>query len=217
MRIGINKVHFPVTTLGFGRRIGLWMQGCSIRCPECISQDTWAFDPDKKVEIEYLMREMTPWFAAADGITISGGEPFDQPECLDHLLLNLLSIVRGDIIVYSGYSCDRLFSRYPDILAFIDVLISEPFEAGAGHSLVLRGSDNQKIFLMTALAKSRYASDIDQCQWNGKRRLDAVVDGDALWLAGIPTPGAMESLRTELARRGMGCSTSDQYKPMVRA
>lgn len=41
MEIAINKIHFPVSTLGFGQRLGIWFQGCSIRCPGCISRDTW--------------------------------------------------------------------------------------------------------------------------------------------------------------------------------
>ena len=40
--IAISRIHYPVTTLGPGKRIGIWMQGCSIRCPGCISADTWA-------------------------------------------------------------------------------------------------------------------------------------------------------------------------------
>ncbi|MCT5046402.1 radical SAM protein, partial [Pseudomonas aeruginosa] len=27
--------------MGTGRRLGIWFQGCSIRCPGCISADTW--------------------------------------------------------------------------------------------------------------------------------------------------------------------------------
>lgn len=41
MRMILSRLHFPVTTLGPGRRIGVWFQGCSIRCAGCISRDTW--------------------------------------------------------------------------------------------------------------------------------------------------------------------------------
>ncbi|WP_461325238.1 4Fe-4S cluster-binding domain-containing protein [Bradyrhizobium diazoefficiens] len=41
IRISVSRIHFPVTTLGPGRRLGIWFQGCSIRCPGCISMDTW--------------------------------------------------------------------------------------------------------------------------------------------------------------------------------
>ncbi|HSV19446.1 MAG TPA: 4Fe-4S cluster-binding domain-containing protein, partial [Casimicrobiaceae bacterium] len=45
--IELNKAHWPVTVLGPGKRIGLWLQGCSIHCPGCVSQDTWSADPSK--------------------------------------------------------------------------------------------------------------------------------------------------------------------------
>ncbi len=47
MNILLNKAHFPVTVLGPGRRIGIWLQGCSIGCAGCISQDTWEADATK--------------------------------------------------------------------------------------------------------------------------------------------------------------------------
>ena len=41
MMLYLSRIHFPVTTLGPGRRIGIWFQGCSIRCKGCVSADTW--------------------------------------------------------------------------------------------------------------------------------------------------------------------------------
>ncbi|MEX0827366.1 MAG: 4Fe-4S cluster-binding domain-containing protein, partial [Haliea sp.] len=82
----LSRVHFPVTALGPGRRIGIWFQGCSIRCSGCISLDTW---DDKKglTSVENFMAEVYEWVAKADGVTISGGEPFDQVHALERLLV----------------------------------------------------------------------------------------------------------------------------------
>ncbi len=49
--IELNKAHWPVTVLGPGRRIGLWVQGCSIHCPGCVSQDTWPKDAARRIAI----------------------------------------------------------------------------------------------------------------------------------------------------------------------
>ena len=54
MLIAINKAHYPVTVLGPGQRIGIWFQGCRIHCPGCVSQDTWAADPGKRMPLHEL-------------------------------------------------------------------------------------------------------------------------------------------------------------------
>jgi anaerobic ribonucleoside-triphosphate reductase activating protein len=83
----LNKAHWPVTVLGPGRRIGLWVQGCTIGCRGCVSQDTWPRDPRKRIAVP----ELLDWCRRTakdgpDGITISGGEPFEQPAGLRALL-----------------------------------------------------------------------------------------------------------------------------------
>jgi len=87
MRVRLNRAHYPVTTLGPGARIGLWLQGCTIGCKGCISRDTWADDARKEIEIEKILkwcRSVCP--AGPEGVTITGGEPFEQPEALGSLV-----------------------------------------------------------------------------------------------------------------------------------
>src|SRR5438094_1700531 len=114
MRIAINKAHFPVTVLGPGRRIGIWTQGCRIHCKGCVSQDTWAADPDRETTVARLIGWCRKTAGSAfDGVTISGGEPFDQPKALSTLLDGLLHwrATDGpdfDILCYSGYRLSHL-------------------------------------------------------------------------------------------------------------
>lgn len=210
MHIAINKVHFPVTTLGHGRRLGLWTQGCSIHCPGCVSRDTWDAEPRHGIALHELLAGCADWLAQADGVTISGGEPFDQPDALRELLPALRARCAGDLLVFSGYSNEKLFAQHADILALADVLISEPFVAHAGQTLALRGSDNQRVFLLTPLARVRYPADLDQRAWEPQRRLDLMMEGDDIWMAGIPEPGAMAKLRDKLRALGYDTVTSDQ-------
>src|SRR4051812_31837615 len=158
--LSINKLHFPVTTLGFGRRVGIWTQGCSIHCPGCINQDTWAERPESKIAIPKLIKGISPWLAQADGVTISGGEPFDQPSGLNRLVEALRASFTGDILVYSGYPLPKLVTDFPEILRLIDVLISEPYDAKAPQTRTLRGSDNQIITLLSPLGRARYPQNI---------------------------------------------------------
>lgn len=218
MQIAINKIHFPVTALGHGRRLGIWTQGCSIRCPGCVSVDTWEPDPARLIEIDELLRGMEPWMSEADGVTISGGEPFDQPDALRALLRELRRREPGDILVYSGYSHRHLDSRFGDILECVDLLISEPFVAGASDRLTLRGSDNQRCWLLTNRARRLYSEALDQEVWPNTRRMDIVIDDEsAVWMAGIPRRGELETLLARLATMGYECATSRDPQPLIRA
>jgi anaerobic ribonucleoside-triphosphate reductase activating protein len=86
--IAISRIHFPVTRLGPGRRVGIWVQGCSIRCPGCISVDTWVRGRGR-ADVSEVLEAIAPWMSTAEGFTISGGEPFDQPDALASLLAGI--------------------------------------------------------------------------------------------------------------------------------
>ena len=110
--LNLSRLHYPVTTLGPGRRVGIWFQGCSIRCPGCVSVDTWAAGQGGTT-VSAVLAAVSPWLVTADGVTISGGEPFDQVDALLALLRGLRSAGAEDILVYSGYFH---FVRLPVIL-----------------------------------------------------------------------------------------------------
>lgn len=212
MEIAINKVHFPVTSLGYGRRVGIWLQGCSIRCPGCINRDTWERRDEHRLSVRTLLDDCGSWLAAADGVTISGGEPFDQPEALEELLRGLREAHTGDILVFSGYGRPELEARHSAVLRWVDVLVSEPYDSGASQTLVLRGSDNQRVALRTERARERYPADIDVRSWGAEPRpMDIVIDGDTLWMAGIPDRRFLAELRAAARARGLRLSGSDQH------
>ncbi|MGZ3458532.1 MAG: 4Fe-4S single cluster domain-containing protein, partial [Archangium sp.] len=155
MRLFLSRLHFPVHTLGPGARIGLWLQGCSIRCPGCISADTWA--PERgETTVAAVMATLAPWLPVADGITVSGGEPFDQPEALRALLAHLREVTPGDILVFTGYAREALEEPLRAYAGLIDALITDPFEVASPQTRALRGSDNQRLHCLTPLGEARF-------------------------------------------------------------
>src|SRR5262245_55079612 len=207
MKLSLSRVHFPVTTLGFGRRVGIWFQGCSIRCPGCVSHDTWAFGRGDTT-VASVCESIAPDLPRADGVTISGGEPFDQPAALRALLRWLRTRIAGDVLVFSGYAWEQLSSPLQTMEGLLDVLISDPFDPAAGQTLALRGSDNQRVHLLTPLARERYAGLATARRNANARALDVVLDGPTVWMAGIPAPGDLERLREKLADAGFRAGTS---------
>ena len=209
MKISVNKAHFPVTVLGPGRRIGLWLQGCSIRCPNCISQDTWEVDHARDTEIDDLLlwcQDISD--SKLDGITISGGEPFDQPEALLELLTKLDcwradQKLAFDILCYSGYPLSTLKRSHARILARLDAVISEPFVDQQGMTHVWRGSSNQRLVPLSRLGEERFDSSVTRRTEPGDKRIQMAVQGQRVWYIGIPDRGDMERLEQACALQGI--------------
>ena len=208
MHISISRLHFPVTTLGPGRRIGIWFQGCSIRCAGCLSVDTWRFGRGDTTIAELVAR-IEPWLREADGVTISGGEPFDQPDALLALLGALRLETHQDVLVYSGYPIEQLQASAALSSGFIDALISDPYVETALQTLQLRGSDNQRLFLLTPRGRERferYEQPVDEAG----RALDLMFDEDGtVWLAGVPRQRDMRRLRALLESQGHRITISE--------
>jgi anaerobic ribonucleoside-triphosphate reductase activating protein len=210
MNLQIQKIHFPITTLGFGRRLGVWFQGCSIRCEGCINRDTWEFSGGGEVSVVELVAGIASQLSACDGVTISGGEPLDQAIGMREFIRQIRDQLAGDILIFSGYSKEWIDENQPWIFDAVDVLITDPYDAKAGQTKVLRGSDNQRIFLLSQLASERYSSAINTQLWGNDRRLDLFFEGSEVFMAGIPRPGDMTQLKNLLAGKGLVCKTSDE-------
>jgi anaerobic ribonucleoside-triphosphate reductase activating protein len=203
--LGVARLHFPITALGYGHRIGLWTQGCSIGCKGCMSLDTWA--PAKRhVPIEVLLDRVSPWLEMADGLTISGGEPLEQPEALAAFLELVRPRVSGDILAFTGFDYDEIPKLALPTLAFFDAIVCGPFDDTQTSGRPLIGSDNQALRILTPLGKTRY--------WdteNGDtliRSIDLIEDASGVWFAGIPKQGDLQRLGAILAARSITLKTS---------
>ncbi|MBV1809841.1 4Fe-4S single cluster domain-containing protein [Pseudomonas viridiflava] len=201
MELSLSRMHFPVTTLGPGRRIGIWFQGCSIRCPGCISADTWG-PGHRRLSLEQLLEQITPWLQEAEGITISGGEPFDQFDALRSLLEGLRRLSKLDILVYSGYPLEQLDEPLFQTKGLIDALISDPYIEALSQTMALRGSDNQRLSLLTPLGRARWGH-YERLLEPTDKALDLMFDeSGSVWMAGIPRRDDLLRLRDLLHEQG---------------
>ncbi|CAB3792563.1 hypothetical protein LMG28688_03538 [Paraburkholderia caffeinitolerans] len=201
MNIQISRLHFPVTTLGPGKRIGIWFQGCSIRCPGCISADTWA-NTGGETTVQAVMEQLESWLPHAEGVTISGGEPFEQPDALSALLSALRSRWHGDVLVYSGHPFEALTDTLAGIDGLVDALITDPFEIQTPHTRPLRGSDNQRLHLLTEAGRTRFGV-YERGLVESDKSLDVMFDEDgSAWFAGIPNRNDFQRLRDLLIDQG---------------
>lgn len=88
----LGKIH-SIETMGAvdgpGLRYVLFLQGCPFRCAFCHNPDSWAADSGIRKSADAVFcdaRKYADFFKfSGGGITVSGGEPFMQPEFLAEL------------------------------------------------------------------------------------------------------------------------------------
>jgi anaerobic ribonucleoside-triphosphate reductase activating protein len=188
-------MHFPVYSLGPGARVGLWLSGCTLRCRGCVTTDFWDFAPHSARPPRAVQSGIRALFGGArrpDGLTISGGEPFDQPDALIELLRRLRGSGVDDILIYSGYRVEVLLERHPELPELVSALVDGPFEMENPTDSVWKGSDNQRLTLWGEKFSSRYEA------WTSekRRRLQRVRRGDGWILVGIPRQEDVERLKS---------------------
>lgn len=209
MKISINKAHYPVTVLGPGTRLGIWLQGCSIGCKGCVSRDTWVRDPGREMTVAQLMtwsKQTTQ--DKLDGVTISGGEPFDQPAALGALLDALIfwrtqNKLDFDILCYSGHPYATLQKKHQKLLDKLDALIPEPYIDAKPLTHLWRGSSNQTLQLLSARGIAKYTPYLDATTDDSNKRIQTMLDGARMWYVGIPSRGDMAALETLCQSRGV--------------
>jgi anaerobic ribonucleoside-triphosphate reductase activating protein len=212
----ISRVHYPVTALGHGTRLGIWVQGCPLACRGCIARDTWAPEAGFDVSVAELARLWREAVAdGADGLTISGGEPLAQPLGLAALLAAMDNVRIGltrpggsaadrelDILVYTGYEEAELGGPQRAAIRHADVLITGRFDITAPTGLIWRGSDNQEMLPRTALGRKRYARYVNHVPEQAP--MQVTVDEAGIWFIGVPRDGDMPRLERALRQRGVG-------------
>ena len=109
------------------------------------------------------------------GVTIAGGEPFDQADELDTLVCCIKFLFEGlNVLVYTGYDIGVILSKekQASLLEFIDVLIYGPFmQAQSPDSRRWIGSRNQGVRFnnkkleteLTPWPKEDFRSEIEIC------------------------------------------------------
>lgn len=179
----IGKILFPVTTLGPGERVGIWVLGCSRNCEGCSNPELQFFDASKDVEVDEVVDFINT--LPCEGVTISGGEPFLQVEALKSLICELRKAGIEDILIYSGFTKRELEEmNNPNvdfILSHIAVLIDGPFIKELVDDVPLRGSSNQKVWLFDRRYEQKYLACLGE-----EKKVDIFQFKNEIHFIGIP-------------------------------
>lgn len=168
----IEKVLFPITSLGPGNRLVIWTAGCSKHCYHCSNPELWEAEPEKNIDVPTLVKMIRAAIGDNDvqGITVTGGDPFEQYEELLDMLEDLQGVSK-DIAVYTGYTIEELYKNLSAdemerVRRFVAVLIDGRYvEELNDDNCVLRGSTNQKIYFFNEEVRDKY----EQYMKNGRK------------------------------------------------
>lgn len=144
---------------GEGIRVSLFVSGCSHHCPGCFNEPYQDFDYGnefrKKEEVEILQALSLPY---VKGITLLGGEPFQNVEGLLPLMKKVKTFVirhnqenplhPKNVWAFSGYIFEEIVNdpQRRELLELVDVLVDGPFiQEKLDLRLKFRGSSNQRI------------------------------------------------------------------------
>lgn len=198
MSLRISRIAAPITVLGPGRRVVVWVQGCTLACPGCASVDTWSGSGGRPMSVEDVTGEVLRLVGEydLDGVTISGGEPFQQAEPV----ADVLAAVRAarpdlDTTVFTGYDAAVARRRNVRLARLVDILVAGRYDRNQPSDRPMLASANQKI-----VTSDRGAVRLAEVS---AARVQVAADDEDLFLVGLPQPGDLDRLHEALRARGV--------------
>ncbi len=140
---------------GPGIRLVVFAQGCKHNCPGCHNPETHSFTGGTLVSIDTIIENIRK-NPILDGVTLSGGDPFEQAEVFAELA-HKTKALGLNVITYTGYTYEELLKgskkniAWRKLLKETDTLVEGRFELDKKNFLLkFRGSENQRIIDLTA-------------------------------------------------------------------
>ncbi len=139
---------------GPGIRTSIFVTGCSLKCKNCFNKDyqdpnygnLWIEENTLQI-VNYLKKD------EISGLTILGGEPFENAIDLIEIIKKIKEQIDKPIWIYSGYIYEILIKDpiHKKLLEEVDVLVDGPFiDSLKDLTLKFKGSSNQRIIDVNA-------------------------------------------------------------------
>jgi len=135
---------------GPGIRYVVFAQGCNHNCPGCHNNHTHDFNGGVLTTVKALVEDIKK-NPLLDGVTLSGGDPFEQSEAFAELAKEVKALGLS-VMTYTGYTYEKLIEEkivhkgWGALLRATDILVDGRFEEKCKNLLLpFRGSENQRI------------------------------------------------------------------------
>lgn len=202
----------------------LWLQGCPLRCPKCISPEWRDFNGGVEYSVARLLPnlfpnlELTPY----SGISMSGGEPLEQPQAVVDIL-KVLKYLKPTFhsIIFTGKELAEIqnIPQYNELAKVVNIMVTGPYIEGLNNGFGLRGSSNQTVFTSLAgkfiernlLQPNEFEHPLDNWDYeNGPRKIQFLSrwmnpKDSSIGFAGVPTPEMLETFNNIVANSFQNC------------
>lgn len=162
LMIRVHQVVPRSRANGPGARFVIWTQGCSLACPGCFNPNSHAASKSgTHVKVIDLVRRIVDVESLIEGITLSGGEPMEQPEAVAELLLAVRRSTDLGVVLFTGFTHAEIIGdpRRSRVLENVDAMVAGRYEASKRVAEGLRGSSNKRVVLLS----NRYSAlDIEE-------------------------------------------------------
>ena len=171
---------------GPGRRFALWVQGCTIRCPGCCNPQMFGTEGGADHDTADLARAIAAQ-PGLEGVSILGGEPFEQAAALADLVRRVKD-AGLTVMIYTGYTLEELRARNDAdteaALAATDLLVDGRFVQEL-YETKRRwiGSSNQRLHFLS----DRYSP--DDPRFREPNTVEVRIRNGEVVVTGWPTVG----------------------------
>ena len=142
---------------GPGKRLLLFLKGCSLHCDGCINRHLWPFEGGTLTTTSELIDLCDEH--KVDGVTIHGGEPLDQAGGLLEFVISVKE--KGlTVILFTGYLKKELDTVQSRVWNLSDLVVAGRFQKEKQNvNLQFRGSTNQRIYTHSGPYKNYKVTD----------------------------------------------------------
>jgi anaerobic ribonucleoside-triphosphate reductase activating protein len=137
---------------GPGVRFVIWSQGCALGCPGCFNPDTHpAGHQTQEQPAGQLAAAAAALAGQVEGVTLTGGEPLQQPEAVAAFGNEVKARADLGIIMLSGYTRAEIESDQLRLaaVASADMVIAGRYNRALHLGSGLRGSANKQYWART--------------------------------------------------------------------
>ncbi len=200
--LSVYRINKKTVVLGPGTRAVIWFHGCSRNCQGCIAKRMNETGDFKEYSGRGLAENIISGKDEIEGVTLSGGEPFEQNLLELDDFLTAIQEAGLSVMCYTGneYASLKNDPKYKGILSKIDILVDGPYIESQNNGELWRGSSNQQFIFLS----DRYAY-LKRKILNARGReieMDLNLNNE-LDITGIPERVFLERIEDSLSKSGI--------------